>query len=79
VETRTNGVVVEPGDADALAAALGRVLEDCRFAERLARERSSRPSTPLDARPLRGGAPPASRHRSPHPVIAAVSASAIRL
>lgn len=37
VETGTNGVLVEPGDAEALAAALVRVLADRRFAERLSR------------------------------------------
>jgi glycosyltransferase involved in cell wall biosynthesis len=37
VETGTNGVLVEPGDADALADALVRVLEDRQFAERLSR------------------------------------------
>jgi glycosyltransferase involved in cell wall biosynthesis len=35
VETGTNGVLVEPGDAEALAAGLVRVLEDRQFAERL--------------------------------------------
>jgi glycosyltransferase involved in cell wall biosynthesis len=37
VETGTNGVLVEPGDAEALAGALVRVLEDRQFAERLSR------------------------------------------
>jgi glycosyltransferase involved in cell wall biosynthesis len=37
VETGTNGALVEPGDAEALAAALVRVLADRRFAERLSR------------------------------------------
>jgi glycosyltransferase involved in cell wall biosynthesis len=37
VETERNGVLVEPGDAEGLAAALVRVLEDREFAERLSR------------------------------------------
>jgi glycosyltransferase involved in cell wall biosynthesis len=37
VETGRNGVLVEPGDPDALAGALARVLEDRQFAERLSR------------------------------------------
>jgi glycosyltransferase involved in cell wall biosynthesis len=37
VETGTNGVLVELGDAEALAAGLVRVLEDRPFAERLSR------------------------------------------
>jgi glycosyltransferase involved in cell wall biosynthesis len=37
VETGRNGVLVEPGDAEGLAAALVRVLEDREFAERLSR------------------------------------------
>jgi glycosyltransferase involved in cell wall biosynthesis len=37
VETGRNGVLVEPDDGEALAAALVRVLEDREFAQRLAR------------------------------------------
>jgi glycosyltransferase involved in cell wall biosynthesis len=37
VETERNGVLVEPGDAEGLAAALVRVLEDRELAERLSR------------------------------------------
>ena len=37
LEDDVNGVLVEPGDTDALAAALERVLSDGVLAERLAR------------------------------------------